>query len=180
MNLSERKPLEGYFNSLDGLRAVSILLVMMNHLTCQLPPFFEFVRARGHLGVEVFFAVNKPNEITGETDKEARRSSPREGNSENKQSYEWSVPGDLQVRAMLLANNDKTLFVAGAKGDWITSQDAYEGRLGSALRIMSAGDGRTISEYELSSPPVFDGISAANGKLYMAMTDGSIQCLSKK
>lgn len=43
---------------LDGLRGVSILLVMLNHWTDDLPPFFEFFRARGHLGVEVFFAIS--------------------------------------------------------------------------------------------------------------------------
>ncbi|NQU21639.1 MAG: PQQ-binding-like beta-propeller repeat protein [Candidatus Nealsonbacteria bacterium] len=95
-------------------------------------------------------------------------------------TYQWSIAADLQVRAMLLAHNDKMLLVAGARGDWITSQDAYEGKLGSTLRIISANEGKTTSDYALSSPPVFDGISAANSKVYMAMQDGSIQCWSER
>ena len=92
---------------------------------------------------------------------------------------EWAIDAKLQVRAMLLANDDQTLFVAGMKGDWRTSQDAYEGKLGSTFRVISTADGRTISQYQLSAAPRFDGISAAAGKIYMAGQDGSIQCWSQ-
>lgn len=56
--LENRKPLTGYFDALDGMRGLSILLVMVNHMTIPLPAFFDFIRDRGHLGVEVFFAVS--------------------------------------------------------------------------------------------------------------------------
>jgi hypothetical protein len=80
---------------------------------------------------------------------------------------------------MLLANRDKTLFLAGAKGDWILSKEAYDGKLGSTLRVVSTRDGETISHHELTAPIVFDGMSAAAGRLYLALEDGSIACFSE-
>jgi hypothetical protein len=79
---------------------------------------------------------------------------------------------------MVLAGEgtEQRLFVAGAKGDWVISQDAYEGKLGNVLRIISPDDGRTISEQPIPALPVFDGLSAARGNLYLSSTDGSIAC----
>ena len=51
-------PMKGYFPALDGLRGLSILLVVLNHFIIPLPPALEFLRLRGHLGVEIFFAVS--------------------------------------------------------------------------------------------------------------------------
>jgi len=92
----------------------------------------------------------------------------------------WSMPADLQVRAMLLAgrDQDKRLYVAGAKGDWVISQDAYEGKLGNLLRVVSIEDGATQAEYELPARLVFDGMSAAGGRLFMALETGDIVCWS--
>ena len=92
----------------------------------------------------------------------------------------WSAPGDLQTRAMVLGSDEKVLFVAGAKGDWIISTDAYEGRKGNTFRVMSAEDGKTVNEYDLPATPVFDGMSAANGGLYISLQDGSVMCWGKE
>jgi outer membrane protein assembly factor BamB len=129
---------------------------------------------------EVLFRLRKHAVAHETAGKQAGGRRPRDEEGTKPLRYEWSAAADLQVRAMLLANNDELLFVAGARGDWRTSQDAYEGNLGSTLKAVSANDGKTISEYSLTSPPRFDGISAAGGKLYAAMQDGSIQCWSKQ
>jgi outer membrane protein assembly factor BamB len=91
----------------------------------------------------------------------------------------WSVPGDLQVRGMLVAGEGekKRLFVAGAKGDWVISQDAYEGKEGCVLRVIDVRDGSTIAEQPLPHLPVFDGLSAAGGRLFISLTDGRVFCL---
>lgn len=47
-----------HFAYLDGLRAGAILLVILHHLPISLPFFIEFVRIRGDLGVELFFAIS--------------------------------------------------------------------------------------------------------------------------
>ena len=90
----------------------------------------------------------------------------------------WSNASSMHVRAMLLA--DQTLFVAGPKGNWMGSADVYEGRSGVALTAVSASGGKTITERQLSASPVFDGMAAAGGRLYLSLTDGSIICLGGK
>jgi outer membrane protein assembly factor BamB len=54
----------------------------------------------------------------------------------------------------------------------------FEGQRGVYLRILRAADGREISECRLPAMPVFDGLSAANGRLYLAMRDGQVMCLA--
>ncbi len=129
---------------------------------------------------EVLFSMSKQSVVSDQTDNRARRGKRQEETKTVPEAYEWSLEADLQVRAMLLAGGDETLYAAGAKGDWVTSQDAYEGKLGSTIRVISTRDGSTIGEYELAALPVFDGMSAAGGKIYLAMEDGSIQCVSGK
>jgi hypothetical protein len=53
---------------------------------------------------------------------------------------------------------------------------SFEGRLGGKLRAVSAADGKTLSRCELASPPVFDGMAAANGRLYLSAMDGHLRC----
>ena len=48
------------------------------------------------------------------------------------------------------------------------------------LAVTDKADGKVISEYELDSAPVFDGMIAADKKLFISMTDGSIVCLGGK
>jgi len=38
-------------------------------------------------------------------------------------------------------------------------------------------DGKQLDEYALSAPPVFDGLSAADGRLYLSTTDGKLTSL---
>ena len=42
---------------------------------------------------------------------------------------------------------------------------------------VAAGDGRILARMSLPSSPVWDGMAAANGKLYAALTDGRLACL---
>ncbi len=56
---------------------------------------------------------------------------------------------------------------------------AFEGRKGGVLSACDKTDGKTLWDYKLPSPPVFNGLVAANGRLYVAMQDGSIACFSK-
>jgi|GEM_PF-2936270 len=58
MDFKVSRPQEGYFQSFDGLRAIAVFLVVINHMVIPLPESLEFIRSRGHLGVEVFFAIS--------------------------------------------------------------------------------------------------------------------------
>jgi hypothetical protein len=109
-------------------------------------------------------------------------------------SYQWSVDVPLFPRAMVLAG--ETLFIAGP-ADTVDEEQAirrvydpdtvsalneqaaaFEGRKGAVLRAVSAADGGKLGEYRLDSPPVFDGLIAAGGRLYLATVDGKVLCMS--
>jgi outer membrane protein assembly factor BamB len=92
----------------------------------------------------------------------------------------WSVQVPVQFRAMVLAG--ERLFAAGPP-DAVPADDAYaafEGRLGARLWVVATDDGRRLAEYELDRPPVFDGLMAAGGRLYLALDDGRIVCMGPK
>ena len=45
---------------------------------------------------------------------------------------------------------------------------------------MSADTGEKLAEYKLDSFPVFDGMSLADGKLFMSLKDGTVACYAEK
>lgn len=87
--------------------------------------------------------------------------------------FRWARESPFQVRSLILAG--KTLFAAGPYGDGVHSIDAYEGRQGIRLAAISTEDGRLMKSFEINVMPVFDGMAAAEGRLYQAMQDGSVQ-----
>ncbi|MBN2314779.1 MAG: PQQ-binding-like beta-propeller repeat protein [Sedimentisphaerales bacterium] len=102
----------------------------------------------------------------------------------------------LLVRAMVLA--DQTLMIAGPpdlvdekeaflnpdnaviRGKLAEQDAAWEGRKGGLLQAISTSDGGKIAEYKLESVPVWDGMAVANGRLYLAMSDGKLLCFDKQ
>jgi outer membrane protein assembly factor BamB len=90
----------------------------------------------------------------------------------------WEKSVDIQVRAMILADN--ILFVAGPSAYAVTGPQAPDEKQGNLLIAISASDGRKIAKYPLDSCPVFDGMAAAYGKLYVSLKDGSLLCLAKQ
>jgi hypothetical protein len=61
----------------------------------------------------------------------------------------------------------------------LAEQDAVlAGEKGALLCAVSAADGKKLSQHQLDSLPVFDGLIAAGGRLYLATTDGSVLCLA--
>jgi len=129
------------------------------------------------------------------SDWKLRQGFPREDLSAA--SFRWSQEQmPLQARAMVLA--ESTLFIAGPPdvvdeqlafyhpddGEILAKlheqQAALEGQKGSMLVAVSASDGKKLAEYELESVPVWDGMAAANGRLYLAMKNGQVLCLARK
>jgi len=91
--------------------------------------------------------------------------------------YDW-VP--IRIRGMVLARDH--LFVAGPP-DVVDPDDpmaSFESRKGAMLRVYSAADGKKLAETTLQSPPVFDGLIAASGRLFMSTTDGHVVCLGRQ
>ena len=111
------------------------------------------------------------------SDAEAPAKSKGKKRSQPASATEWEVTIPIYARAMALA--DKTLFVAGMP-DTLDPQDplaVLEGRRGGVLSAFSATDGKKLSEMRLDAPPVFDGVIAAGGRLFVSLTDGRLLCL---
>ena len=115
----------------------------------------------------------------------------------SKVPFHWRKEVPLHVRAMVLA--DKTLFVAGPpdvldetkvdvselmRSDALTRETldgalaAWEGKRGAVLCAVSAADGKKLVERKLDALPVFDGMAAAGGQLYLSMADGKLVCMA--
>ena len=92
----------------------------------------------------------------------------------------WQKMIPVRVRAMVLAGG--RLFAAGPP-DVLDEQDpyaAFDGRKGAALQVFSAADGTLLKQQPLASPPAFDGMIAAKGRLYLSTRDGRVLCLAPR
>ena len=94
----------------------------------------------------------------------------------------WSTAVPVLARGMVLAG--ETLFVAGPPDRLDEAGDkaaaALDGSQGAVLLAVSAADGEVVGERRLAAPPVWDGMAAARGRLYMATTDGKVICMAGK
>ncbi len=102
----------------------------------------------------------------------------------------------VMPRAMVLAND--LLFLIGwrdvvdEKAMWgrsnekefrekMAEQAAWmAGRNGSVMQVYSKTDGEKVAEQTLPCAPTFDGLIAAEGRLYLSTTDGEILCFTGK
>ena len=108
-------------------------------------------------------------------------------------AWRWRDHVPVQVCAMVMA--DKLLLVAGppdtvdeeqaarslnlpgTQQQLAEQEAAFAGRRGAILLAVSAADGKHQAAYRLPSPPVFDGMAAAAGRLYLSTMDGKVLCL---
>jgi outer membrane protein assembly factor BamB len=98
----------------------------------------------------------------------------------------WADGRSLIVRALALTN-DK-LVVAGpadlrkkeagilAYSNEEESLAAFRGEKGLILRVIDKSNGATVSEEKLNAMPVFDGMSAAHGRIFVSLKNGEVQC----
>jgi outer membrane protein assembly factor BamB len=111
--------------------------------------------------------------------------------------HSWEHPVPLFLRAMAMAQ--RTMFVSGPpdlieeeyafeklshKDEAIKEQlkeqdEALDGKRGASLFPVSADSGKMGEELKLGSPPVWDGMAVAQGKLYVATVDGKVLCFGK-
>jgi hypothetical protein len=93
------------------------------------------------------------------------------------QKPQWEKRLKIRVRAMVLAND--VLFVAGPRaetGVWSVDHEKDEG---AVVMAVSASDGSDLAPCRLDSSPVFDGMAAAYGRLYISTEDGAVLCLTE-
>jgi hypothetical protein len=97
--------------------------------------------------------------------------------------YEWSNHDPaIYVNALVLARD--FLFAAGppAIRNEATEEALarWQGKDGGLLECLSRTDGRLLQTYKLPAPPVFDGMAAAYGRLFLCLSDGSVLCFSDR
>ena len=102
-------------------------------------------------------------------------------------TYLWSKKIDMIARAMVKTPGQ--LVLAGIpdlakKSNGVLAFEnpdevkaAYAGAKGGLIRFVNTEDGSQTGEIKLDTRPVFDGMSAAHGKLYVALKDGRVLCL---
>jgi outer membrane protein assembly factor BamB len=138
--------------------------------------------------------ANMPSSFLATGDWKLRQGIPKADQSAVNFKWQMDKP-EIQVRALVLA--DDTLFIAGPP-DIVDEEAAFfalsdkdvlaqlarqsellHGKDGARLWAVSAKTGKKLSEYRLDSLPVWDGMVAANGKLYLTTMDGKIACLAE-
>jgi len=98
----------------------------------------------------------------------------------------WSKKDSLIVRAMALTP-DKLLVAGppdlGRKTPKLLAFEnpdealaGFRGERGVYLRLVSIEEGSTLAEHALAALPVFDGMSAASGNVFLALQDGTVVC----
>jgi hypothetical protein len=122
------------------------------------------------IGTRLFARENKR--------REKRESNRRQRRTLNANSHRWNRKALVQFRAMVLAGD--ALFAAGWKDSVRIFEKNPHREHDSVLAVMSANDGEVLREYSLETEPVFDGMAAAYGKLYLSLKDGSVVCLGVK
>ncbi|MBI1371318.1 MAG: PQQ-binding-like beta-propeller repeat protein [Phycisphaera sp.] len=109
-------------------------------------------------------------------------------------THSWNQDVPLYATAMTVAAD--TLLVAGPE-DSVNESEAFaryreqeikdklaqldaalRGEHGAKLLSVDTATGKTRGEFKLDTLPVWDGMAAAHGKVYVALKDGSIVCLT--
>ena len=108
-------------------------------------------------------------------------------------SYQWIKP-DLPIQARAMVLTKEALFIAGPpdvidevdlwhrpdnaalQQKLVEQTEAWRGRRGGTLWVISTEDGRRLASVELEAPPVFDGMIAADNKLFLSLMNGRIAC----
>ena len=94
----------------------------------------------------------------------------------NKSRYLWSQMAPIRGEAILASDN--CVYLAGTR-DFVDKDDPWahvEGRRGGILAVHARADGAKLAELSLESAPVFDGMSASGGNVFLVARDGSVSC----
>lgn len=161
---------------------------------------------QGRIGTCVLFpkaapvAVAKPD---AKPDPNVPATPATPGKGQNKQAggmhfeHQWTQFTPVFARSMVLGKD--MLLLAGppdlideeyalerqaAKDPAIFEQlkqqdDALEGKLGFQLFAVSLKDGSRVTDLKFDSTPVWDGMSTAYGRVFVATIDGKVMCLGK-
>lgn len=86
-------------------------------------------------------------------------------------SWKVKIASPLQIEALILTRD--LLWVAG------TGNREQRQTGGGLVRGLDRADGKTIAEVRLTASPVYDGLAAAYGRLFVVTEDGHCLCLGQ-
>jgi outer membrane protein assembly factor BamB len=128
---------------------------------------------------------------------ESKSKSKRKGRPKKpalpKVTYRWTQGVPLLATSMAVAGEH--IFLAGppdvakpqgTSGEQLlhltnaeAAADAWEGKGPGVLSVHKVGDGSQVAESAIPAPPVFDGMAAAGGSLFLALKNGELICLKQ-
>jgi len=141
----------------------------------------------------------RPYHFLFATDKDDRPSeqSPQ-AKTRSRISYRWTVERPALLANTMVVAGD-TIFIAGPpeianeeKGFGVNMEDnnevtrslaeqdqAWRGARGAILQAVDKKTGKKLTEYELEHLPVFDGMAAAQGSLFIPLKNGTVICMDE-
>lgn len=157
---------------------------------------------KGKIGAALWFhKVGKGKSILAGNDKE--KNDPEAASAAIKSNgsfvqHQWNAHSPVFARAMCMAKD--TVFVSGPPDmideeyafermtqkdpaiykDLAAQDDALEGKSGGSLLAVNTAKGAIGTEVKLASPPVWDGMAVAEGRLFVASVDGKVRCFGRK
>jgi outer membrane protein assembly factor BamB len=157
-------------------------------------------KARDESGADNHGKIAAATAVVGRSGKALHFTGRSKGGGKSSGSFvepHWTKDAPLFVRAMVKAGPN--LFIVGPPDivdeaatfeklknrdvsvqAVLAEQDALlNGSEGSMLRAVSAKDGSTVSSLQLESLPIWDGLAAARGQLFLSTQDGTVICLGK-
>ena len=108
--------------------------------------------------------------------------------------YDWAAYVPISTRGFSMSGtnlvvagppdlvNEEQMFERLTKKDptvqkELEEQDAsLSGKRGALVKIFNSGNGQVARDFTIDSPPVWDGVSVAQGRIFIVTTDGKIKC----
>jgi len=113
-----------------------------------------------------------PNPEAESAKKGKKKKGKKKGSKKSKSKVAMTWETTVPVRAQSLVLTGKHLCLAGAPDTWESFQNTDSGM----LMVVSKTDGKVAFKHELPSAPVYDGMSAAEGRVYISLEDGTVWC----
>jgi len=158
---------------------------------------WQYYRWSTPLEFHLFAAKKQPEIVNAGIERKAvKKAGKRVGSREipvTRFVPDWSDDISVQVNSMVLTDN--ALFVAGppdvaneeesvktlldleTQKKLAEQSEAFQGNRGALLVAVSRDGGKKLAAYDLDFVPRFDGLIAANGRLYMSTLSGDVFCL---
>lgn len=87
-------------------------------------------------------------------------------------AIKWRLDEDIKQQMVGIVLANETIFMAGVP-------TTFDPKDKGELWVLSNVDGKKLQSITLNSRPSYDGLSAANGRLYLSTEDGNVLCFGE-